>query len=241
MSTGFDYTKAPVSAPADDFNIDDFQLPDVQAYDKSAEEIEVEKSFREIPPGEHALRVVGFIGKPKMETKEVYVGGQRRTFSAYSLIVKFGLAGDPASQVTDFFFLPPDDPSQLDAYFHGGSNAEGKGAGFHASKFYQFIERLGFSYPKGGNLPAEARRLGNWRNREIVATVEPGRPYYDATEGREKPGRNQVKLFSYKPAGSPTQGAFPAMAQPAPRPAARPATPGGAPSFQPVPAGLDNI
>jgi hypothetical protein len=250
VSTGYDYTKTDAT------DIDDFYIPDVATIDKSASEIEAERSFRDAPPGEYELVVLGFLDKPKPETKTVYVNGQRASFNAHSVIVKFGLATDPGAQVTDYFLLPPDNPAELPAYFHGASNPEGKGAGFNASKFYQFIERLGFAYPKGGNLPAEARRLGNWKGRRVVAMVVAGDPQPKKGTGQTDPvtgqwipekiiQRSEIKLFSYKPAGTPTQGSLPGMAPPPPI-AGRPA-----PAMQPrpqaprpqaaAPAGLDNI
>ena len=82
--------------------------------------------------------------------------------------------------------------------------------GFEARKFFHFLERLGFPYPKGEKLPPEARKLSNWKGREIVGTILAAVPYtktvVDQTTGEEKeevkPGSCKVLLFSYRPADS---------------------------------------
>ena len=228
---GYDYTReddavydsiAPgSSAPSE--SPDDFVIAAPAESYKTAEEIEAESVFRDIPPGEHELVVCGF-SKPKLERKDVYVNGKRASYSAYSVLVKLCLADDPRAQISDYFILPPATASELPAYLHGSKGPEGKGAGFMASKFYYFIQRIGFVYPKGGLLPAEALRLGNWKGRRIIATVEAGKPYFDAVTGENKPGKPSVKLMSYRPAsGSNQPPAGAAQASPARRPN-RPAT-----------------
>jgi hypothetical protein len=221
-----------MSAAYDDA-YDDFEIPDVVALSKSAEEIEIESSYRDVPPGDHELVVVGFLKNPEIKTREVYLNGRRVSYDATVVIVKLALASDRSAQVTDSFDLPPGEPGQLAAYYDGLMKADGKQKGFMASKFYHFIERLGWPYPKGGNLPAEARRLGNWKGRSIHATIEPGKSYFDATSGEEKPGRNQVKLFSYRPSQATVYRDQPALplapAVAPPRPAATPARPTAAP------------
>lgn len=216
---------------------DDFEIPDVAAPNKSAEEIEIESSYKDVPPGDHEFVVLGFLKNPEMKTREVYLNGRRVSYETAVVIVKFGLVGDPSAQVTDSFDLPPGSPAELAAYYDGKSKPDARNAGFGASKFYHFIERLGWPYPKGGNLPAEARRLGNWKGRRIHATVEPGKPYFDATAGEEKPGRAQVKLFSYRPSQATVYGAHPTAPAPAPAPAATRSAPAPAPAAaRPAPA-----
>src|SRR6185437_7257188 len=96
----YDYTKES-AAPAED--IDDFEIAQVVAPSKSADEIEKESSFKDIPPGDHELVVIGFLAAPKAEHKSAYVGGKQVGFNAHSVVVKFGLASDQSCQVTDYF------------------------------------------------------------------------------------------------------------------------------------------
>lgn len=221
----YDYTQEDVAVAAEDF-----EIANVVAPQKSAEEIEAESSFEEIPPGVHELVVVGFLKPPKAERKDVFVDGQRRGFDTHSVVVKFALPDDRGKQVTDFFLLPPGDPEGLDAYHRGSKGPQGKVPGFNSNKFFHFLERLGYPVPKGGALPAEARKLGNWVGRRIVATVVEGDAFTktktDTETGEEvqetKPGRNQIKLFSYRPAGSTISGPV-ATPRTTPKPAGRPA------------------
>lgn len=262
-STSHDYTQEP-QVPFVVASADDFEIPDVQAISKSAEDIEMEGSFNEIPIGDHEVVILGFLGAPKEERKDAYVNGKRVGFVAHSVIVKFGLVSDPTYQVTDYMLLPPGDPVGLQAYYDGSKAADGKKKGFMASKFYHFIERVGFPYIKGQPLSPDARRLGNWKGRRVHLTVDPGDAYFDQKSGEEKPGRNQVKLFSYRtsqatvdsmqsqttqpnrPAQPPIQPTRPA-AQPQVRgpvapvapPASRPTAPQSRGPVQP--RGLDNI
>jgi hypothetical protein len=235
MSTGYDYTKEK-AASAEDFEISDAAV----ASERSADEIEQENSFDQIPPGTYELEIVGFLGAPKAERKEAMVDGKRVGYSTHSVIVKFALPDNKGCQVTDFMLLPPSDPVGLNAYLNG-TNASGKAKGFLANKFYHFLERLGFVLPKGAPLPAEARRLGNWVGRRVVATVEAGDPYTktDATTGEEKKlaGRNGIKLFSYRATEATQQGyQRPAPSQPAPQRKAAPAPQKSAPVTPPAPS-----
>lgn len=208
-ASNYDYTRDQASqgTPFDGDAADEFVIPDVAAPQTSAAEIEMAKSFNEIPPGDYELVVIGFLNPPKAERKDVYVNSRRLGFETHSVIVKFGLASDPSYQATDFFLLPPGDPNGLLAYYEGSKNADGKNKGFMASKFYHFVERLGFPYPKGGSLPEAARKLGNWKGRTIHATIEPGDDYADQTTGETKAGRAQIKLFSYRSSGATVSGA----------------------------------
>lgn len=240
MSTSFDPEQIEAGNYGDPIDeTDGFEIAEVRGFDKTADQIEEERSFDEVPPGEWKLYVSGFLKAPERVTKDVYLAGRRTSYTAYSVIVKLARADAPGQQVTDYFLLPPDDPNQWPAYFNGAKNPDGKGAGFDAAKFYHFLERIGYAVPKGGALPADARKLTNWKRREVIAKVEPGRPYLDQTTGIEKPGRNQIKLFSYRPAGSGTPaGAAPEPAASSPA-SSRRAGPSG--QQQMANAGLDNI
>jgi hypothetical protein len=257
----------------------DYEIPDVQALDKSAQEIEAERSFSQLPPGEYELQVVGFlvpkgqVSPVKPETKDAYISGKRLTLQANSIVVRFALASDQSYQITDYFLLPPEDPDSLRAYYEGTKSPDSKpqSRGFLASKFFHFIERLGYPYPKGGKMPPEARKIKNWVGRRIHAVVIPGDPYRDPNTGQDKDGRSQIKLFSYRPTqetmeqyaraghlvggvnrpdggvvsgnGSQAQGRLPLATQGPGATGARGSRAVPRPQPQPVasPAGLDNI
>ena len=141
-----------------------------------------------LPPpfGEHVFLVMGFAGNPnKSERKDAYINGRNVGFNSVSVGVKLALLGSPDQGLIDWFLLPPNDPGQHQAYFFG-TNENGKAAGFQANKLIHFIERLGFIWPAGEAMPADARRLGNWRGRKVIANV-----------GQYKNNR-QIELFSYR-------------------------------------------
>jgi hypothetical protein len=191
----------------DSFNTDpdDFVIGAVVAPAKSADDIEKENLFSAVPPGEHLLTVLDFPNPPEEKPYKVMVNGRLELFTAHSIRVRFCLPGNPKCTVTDYFLLPPSDPKQLNAYYNGVPEGK-KQAGWAASKFVHFINRLGYSFPPGGVLPEAAQRLGNWKGRAIYATVEPGRRYTDS-QGNQKPGSNQIKTWSYRPAQQGAGGA----------------------------------
>jgi hypothetical protein len=168
------------------------------------------------------------------------------SYESAAVRVKFCLTDNPRATIEDYFVLPPDDPSQLRAYWEGTPPGK-KSVGFNANKFYQFIGAIGFPYPAGGELPAEAARLGNWKGRTVMVTVKAGEPYTDKA-GLEKMGRNQVKLFSYRASEATVNGSGASVtgarthpqdpSQPTHRPAPAPAT---QPRRAAVPAGVDDL
>jgi hypothetical protein len=208
---GYDYTsddRKPVDVNA---LIDAFEIPDVAAIDKTADEIDGERAFAEVPVGTHDLVITGFLIKKGESSpfqrikKDQYLDGVRYSLDTYAIAVKYALLSNPRYQVTDNFWLPPSDAKLLRVYYEGSKAPDSKpaGRGFMANKFYQFIDRLGFPYPKGGSLPKEARMVKNWIGRTIRATIVAGDAMTDQTTGEERPGRNQVKPFSYEKCGSP--------------------------------------
>ncbi len=211
-----DYTRTytgetPFGGSDDADDLDGFEIAEgAIAPTRSAEEIEQERGFKEIPPGEHLLKVIGFLtrkdasGPVLRKHKDAWFGDRRESYECDSVTIKLGLASDPSYQVLESFTLPPGDAHGLKCYYESTSKQGGKPSakGFEASKFFHFLERLGFPYPKGGKLPPEARKLGNWKGREIVGTIVAGAPYQDQTTGEEKPGSSKVQLFSYRPAES---------------------------------------
>jgi hypothetical protein len=231
---------APQGDDIDNFT---FAAPDA-GFSKSAEEIEKENGFQDIPPGEHELVIVGFRDKPKTVNKQAYVNGRRVSYTVYAVNVKLALPDNPRATVSDYFELPPVTADGAAGYFEGSKDPNKGSKGFMAGKLYHFLERIGFVIVKGRRLPDECLRLGNWKGRRVVATVEAGKPYqqYDQTTGlyTEKAGFPGIKLYSYRPAGSPVAGPAPSSA-----PSASPAASGPKPS-QSGPAlrglnGLDQI
>ncbi len=239
-----DYTKDDVPFGGD--NADDFMIGDATAPDKTADQIEGENSFTTVPPGEHLLIVAGFPDPPQENIYKVMVDGRLHSFVSHSVRVRFHLAGQPTCTITDFFLLPPQDPGQLNAYYNGIPEGK-KQAGWSASKFVHFINRLGYPFPPGAKLPEAAKRLGNWKGRTIHATVESGRGTYTDKDGGEKPRSNQVKPFSYRA----SQGTVNGVGASSPQKPGQQAPRQAAPSNQPMPAaagagstysaGLDNL
>jgi hypothetical protein len=240
---GYDYTRADDDVYANDQasrapqgdDIDNFTFaaPDA-GFSKSAEDIERENGFADIPPGEHELEIIGFRDKPKLKSKTAYVGGRRVTYSVYAVNVKLALPDNHRATVSDYFELPPAVAAEAPGYFEGTTSPDKGAKGFMAAKLYHFLERLGFVIVKGRRLPDECLRLGNWKGRRVVATVEAGKPYYDQTTGMEKAGFPGIKLYSYKPAGSSTAGHASAPASPS-QASPKPSQSG------PALRGLDNI
>lgn len=199
MSTVHDYTRE--DAPYDDQSeIDDYVIAGAAAPPKTAEQIQKENVFVEIPPGEYLLRVHSIPERPKSDFYKVNLDNRLMSYQSDSARVKFCLPDNPKATIEDYFVFPPNDDAEMKAYWQGvppGKTA----AGFAANKFYQFIGALGFPYPAGGRLSEEGRTLRNWKNRIIRVTVIAGQAYIDKKTGLEKPGRNQIKLFSYLPGG----------------------------------------
>lgn len=227
-------------APADD----DWTLMPIAAPSRTAEEIDAENSFRTVPPGDHTLVVVGVTKKEekrfnvqvgaKVEGGE-WQGGMTVGFTGINLQVRLALESDRGAQITDFFTACADgDATSVKAYYEGvqrGASSRSQG-GFHANKFYHFLGMLGYDWPKGGSLPAEALNPRNWVGKRVAATVVEGNGTYTATDKAtgqqvERKRGNQVKMFSYKRPAGRAQGSAPAP--PAPpqqqqqRPAAAPA------------------
>ena len=85
--------ETPFSDPND--AIGDYEIAeDVVAPEKSAEEIEQESGFREVPPGTYRLKVLGFLIKkghssPIIEKwKDAWYGDRKEGFKAHSVTVK---------------------------------------------------------------------------------------------------------------------------------------------------------
>lgn len=210
---------------------------------KTAQQIEDEATFPQIEPGVYDGHIAKFQFVKHKETGSdftpfaVFVEEDQTSFSARKLQVFLTLQpengepllkndGTPFMQ-TDFFVLPPDDPTEIDAYERGSKKQGSKqGAGWHARELKQFLSHLGLCDDQG-ELTEEAGALANWKRwsdgtpRYIRFTVE--RTTND--QGKEY---SQVKAFSY--ADSPLNNAPPAEPPPPP---ARTAAP---PPRQPAPA-----
>ena len=200
----YDYTRDDV--PFAD-NPDDFLIGNVTGGAKSADEIEKENSFSQVPPGEHLLVVAGFAEPPKPTHQKVTLDGQLSSFATHSVRVRLALPDNPKCTINDFFLLPPDDPKQQQAYFNGLPEGK-KQAGWSAAKFVHFINRIGFPWGPGEPMPEAARRLGNWKGRTVIATIEAGNGTYKDDQGNERQRGPQVKSFSYRKSdGAPAAGA----------------------------------
>jgi hypothetical protein len=235
MSTDYDYTKQD-SGTGEAFDPNSYIVGGV-APTQGADDIERERARREPPAGDHEFIVTGFLKAPELKNRNGYYNGQAYNYNVPTVGVRLSLAKDPGASIIDFFDIPPDAADQTAAamYLYGSKNADGKNAGFMASKFLHFIDRLGFPVVKGQALPAIP--LGAWIGRRIVATIElqtqkdqqTGQPKVNPTTGEPYPPRAQVKLFSYRPAQATIAG--PVMGQPSPQPAPAPQ-----PKPQPAPA-----
>jgi hypothetical protein len=219
MSTGTtDYTRQTAADEADSF-----QIGRVKAT-KTAEQIEQEsadREFRQIDPGDHLLIVAGFVKKPEPKQRTAYVDGSQRQYTVYSVGVRLARADDPQAQTVEWLDLPPYEPADMAAYLYGSKGPDGKNAGFHAAKFFQFVGRLNPAWhvEPGEELPDDALMLGNWKGRKVVATIETGKPDMDPATRMPKINpntglpfepRNQVKLFSYRAATDGAAVALPA-------------------------------
>jgi hypothetical protein len=200
----YDYTRGDDIATDDDsgvpFGTDDYEIKGSAIADQSADEIERQNSFREIPPGDHLLVVVGFRGSPEEKSSEVIVDGSRVTFRAAMVRVKLALVGDLNATIEDSFLLLPDDRAYNNAYFKGVPVGK-KEPGWQAKKFAHFINRIGFTWLPGQPLPTEAKRLGNWKGRKVGATIIDGGTYQTNT-GETKKSWNKIKPFSYTAASA---------------------------------------
>jgi hypothetical protein len=192
-----DYTRDGTDGVPFDSDPADYRIGDVQApEDRDADKIERENGFRTIPPGRHVLVVRGFRDQPEEKYYPVMLSGRQSGFTAAQVKVRLSLPNDPRATIEDIFLLPPADPREHAAYWHGVPDGQNQG-GFQANKFLHFIERLGFPFPAGGRLHPDGQHLRNWIDRPIVAEVKDG-DYYKDSEGNSKKGFNKVKLFSYE-------------------------------------------
>lgn len=206
-----DYTKndgygAGASNPLDDTeDIDNYTIADQQAPTKTAEQIAKENSFQDIPPGDHMLVIHSIPERPKNDFFKVDVGGITMGYTAATVRVRFCLPDNPRATVEDYFVLPPDDPTEMRAYWEGVKDG-GTAVGWDANRFYQFFGSIGYPYPAGGKMPIEGRKLGNWKGRTVLATIQAGQYYNDKKTGERKMGRNRVKFFGYRPSEATVTG-----------------------------------
>jgi hypothetical protein len=252
MSYGNDWPTSDntSNAGSDGFDPENYSFG-AMAPAKSADEIESSREYKQVPPGDHELVVVGF-GKMKDSIKNVWYQGQQYSYKVMSVGVRLALANDPKATVMDFFDLPPEGNNEQILYQYGTKANDNKPGGFMAEKLGHFVARLGWPCAKGSPIPAEACRLGNWKGRRVIATIEhvvskdalTGGPKLNQMTGEPYPPQASVKLFSYRPAAGNVGGTVAAnprahanvahqpAAQPAPhRPSLTPPlTPAAAPS-----------
>jgi hypothetical protein len=106
-------------------------------------------------------------------------------------------------------FLPPRDPAKMVFYWFGvgkkGKNKDGdwkKQPGYNAHVFRMFVDRLFYDaggWPEKKPQPVMSRKSENWLGREIIATVDPPRPW-TGDDGKEREGDFQFDLHSFQPA-----------------------------------------
>ena len=289
-SGGFDWTNGTQTDAVSGDEYEGYEIGEgATAPTATAEEIERESGFKSIPPMANCqLIVIGFLipkdskdGPITRKHKDCYFGERHESYESATVAVKLAaipgqIAVDPATgddimldnsyQVLERLTLPPSDPHGIKCYMEATSKPGGKPgtAGFDAKKTFQFLERLGFVWPRGGKLPEEARKLKNWVGKKIVANIQAGTPYtkdvFDPATGMKEPktfpGNNQVELFSYRPhpdtikqyqrageivakeqgqSSTPPNAAPPSGQQTAPR------KPSGGGPKKPQPAGIDNV
>jgi hypothetical protein len=227
-----DYTSQELAG-----DVDDFVMPNNRSIEMSPEEIVAKNTFKDIPAGERVVVLHSFVDAPKLEYHKVQLDGAPDSYESHTVRVRFCLPDDERATMEDYLRMPPGDPKQLDAYFRGvgedkKGNYRGQG-GFEASKFYAFIGALGYDYAPGKSLPAAACRIGNWKGRRLLVTVQAPTAWTN-DKGEEKMGRCRPKLFSY----NRYEGGSSAPASPgAP---GRPAAPAPARTAPPAPAVVDD-
>ncbi len=152
----------------------------------------------EIPEGYHVL-VFDEYKSPTIKKFQVLLDGQLATFESKVVVFNFSDPNDKRVSVKDCFTMPPSSHEEWVSYSQGieidkytGKPFWWQGKGFHASKFYHFIQALGFDLVVGGRLSPEALRAKNWLGRKIGAVIE-----------KPSPGIVLVETFSYQRAESP--------------------------------------
>jgi hypothetical protein len=187
---------------------DDYVIGSVVATGFDADKVEQENAFRDIPPGDHLL-VIQDVKIYDGAFSYVILDGRQTGYTSRSVSVRLALPNDKRATLNDFFTLPPDNPSELDAYFRGipkpkegeAMKPDAKG-GFAANKFFYFMDRLGFVDPATKALTPAGGRISSWKGRTIYATVTAGKGTYTVKSGKHqgevRPNGPQVKMFSYK-------------------------------------------
>ncbi len=200
-----DYTALPASGNNAE---DDYVIGSVVAAGFDADKVEQENTFRNIEPGEHLLIVQNVTLNDGAFTF-VTLDGRQTGYTSRSVRVQLAMPNDKRATISDFFTLPPSNPSELDAYFRGiprpregeVQKPDAKG-GFAANKFFYFMDRLGFVDPATKALTPEGGRVNSWKGRAIYVTVTEGKGTYTVRSGKHqgevRPNGPQIKMFSYR-------------------------------------------
>lgn len=197
----YDYTRPT----ADDAEEDAYEIRAFVAPTKTADDIEAENTFREIPVGDHVLEISAVqIGD--IAPFAVTINGKQSSYLSRSCNVTLSIPGDKRAQVRDYFVLPPDNPNEADAYNNGTAPGQ-KNPGFASGKFYHFADRLGLLMPGSRGMNPSLARPSRWVGRAIQVTIAAGRGSYTNKKGEEVPRGNQVKMFSYRSAAAAAMGA----------------------------------
>lgn len=196
-----DYTDFPATGSN---NADDYVIGSVVAPGFDADQVERENGFRDIPPGEHLLIVQDVV---LYEAAFTYVtlDGRPSGYTSRSALVRLAMPNDKRATISDFFTLPPGNPSELNAYFHGvpkpkegeAPKPDAKG-GFAANKFFYFMDRLGFVDPATKALTPAGGRISSWKGQAIYATITAGKGTYTNKKGDTVARGSQIKMFSYR-------------------------------------------
>lgn len=210
MSTGYshphdsyDYTSLGAGSGGDEGE-QDLVIAPISVAGFDADKTEMEYGFRDVPPGEHLL-LVQDVKIQDAKFHRVLVDGKLLGYTGRPVIVRFCLPNDKRATISDFFTLPPSSPNEMDAYMRGipapkdgeTLKADAKG-GFHANKFFHFMDRLGLIDPNTKALTPAGGRTSGWKGRAIFATALPGKGTYVNTKGETKPNSPQIKMFSYR-------------------------------------------
>jgi hypothetical protein len=221
-------------------NIDDFEFGEA-TFKRTGQEItddQASRQFRSPHPGVHEMYIEGFTKAPEAITGQGFINGQPVSYTTFKVTVRWASIADPGATILDTFYLVPNHPDDAYKFLNVSKKPDGKNPGFMSEKLGHMLSAIGFVYPKGAPIPADARRLGNWKYRRVVLTIEPkeeekdqnGQPKIDPTTGMPYPPRMQVKLFSYQPSQATIMGqpfyrpGTPAAVGPAPVESHAPAT-----------------
>jgi hypothetical protein len=177
----------------------EFVLAAGKTISKTAEQIENENRRDQMLPGVYLFRVAKIVAV-KTQPYQVFYNGAKYTYNAPNIHFTLEVADNPKLKMEEFLVGTPATDTDQTLYLQGAPIKDGKPdpvmIAWHAKRFIQFLERLGYVWTPGGPLPNDALVLKNWIGRLIVAEVQGAKPYKDKA-GVEKPGYAKVRPYSY--------------------------------------------